>query len=130
METSIVKISPELLAMFAEQGGGGLVPFTREIFLLDISVAGTGYCEQIEDVYPKLEINTILQLRRDPDNPHDEFAIGILYEGIRIGWIPRKLNTVISRLMDAGKAFFCRVSSLHEEDDHWKNIECKVYMVE
>ena len=133
METGIVKLTPELLAVFAGQAGANaLAPFTREVFLLEISIAGTGYCEKINDIYPKLQTGTMLQLRRDPQNKYDEQAIGIYYEQTRIGWVPRTMNTVISRLMDAGKAFFCRVSSLNEKaaDNPWKEIDCKIYMVE
>ena len=30
----------------------------------------------------------------------------------KVGWVPRELNLVISRLMDAGKAFFCRIEDV------------------
>lgn len=133
METGIVKLSPELLALFAGQAGdNALAPFTREVFLLDIAVAGTGYCEQMNDIYPKLKIGTVLQLRRDPQNKYDKQAIGVYYEQTRIGWVPRTMNTIISRLMDAGKAFFCRITTLNEKaaDNPWKDIECKIFMVE
>ena len=45
---------------------------------------------------------------------------------------PRTMNTIISRLMDAGKAFFCRITTLNEKDpdNPWKDIECKIFMVE
>ena len=133
METGIVKLSPELLALFAGQTNvNALAPFTREVFLLDIEVAGTGYCEQMNEIYPKLQNSTVLQMRRDPQNKYDKQAIGIYYEQTRIGWVPRTMNTIISRLMDAGKAFFCRVTDLSEQstDNLWKHIACKIYMVE
>ena len=133
METGIVKLSPELLAMFAGQAGANaLAPFTREVFLLDIDVAGTGYCEQMNDIYPKLQIGTVLQMRRDPQNKYDKQAIGVYFEQTRIGWVPRTMNTIISRLMDAGKAFLCRITALNEKaaDNPWKDIECKIFMVE
>lgn len=132
METGIVKLTPELLALFAGSGNiNALAPFTREVFLLDITIAGTGYCDQIEEIFPKLQIETILKLQRDPKNKYDENAIGIYFDDIRIGWVPRTMNTVISRLMDAGKAFFCRVSNLGTEDQGaWKRIDCKIFMVE
>ncbi len=41
METGIVKLTPELLAIFSgTENSNSLMPFTREIFLLDIVVAG------------------------------------------------------------------------------------------
>lgn len=138
METSIVKLTPELLSLFADDmGSNALAPFTREVFLLDITVAGTSYCEQIDKVYPYLETGMVLRMQRDPKNKYDENAIGIYFrasadsDDIRIGWVPRTMNTVISRLMDAGKAFFCRINKLGTEDyGKWKQIDCKIYMVE
>jgi len=132
METGIVKLTPELLAMFAgSDNGNALAPFTREVYLLDITVAGTGYCEQIEEVFPQLKEQMVLKMQRDPKNKYDENAIGIYFNDIRIGWVPRTMNTVISRLMDAGKAFFCRIVSLGPEDSGlWKRIDCKIFMVE
>ena len=133
METAIVKLSPELLAMFAGQAEtNALAPFTREVFLLHIEVAGTGYCEQMNDIYPKLKTDEVLQMRRDPHNKYDKKAIGIYFEQTRIGWVPRTMNEIISRLMDAGKVFFCRITELSEQspENPWKHISCKIYMVE
>lgn len=132
METSIVKLSPELLSLFA--GGGNantLVPFSREVFLLDITVAGTTHCPKIDDVFPQLQVGSVLKMQRDPNNKYDEAAIGVWYNDVRIGWVPQAMNTVISRLMDAGKAFFCRVTELDgESHGSWKKIDGKIYMVE
>ncbi len=130
METGIVKLSSELLALFAgAENSNSLMPFTREIFLLDITVAGTTFCDSIEDVVTNLVPETILKMVRVPDNKHDQNAIAIYYENTRIGWVPRDLNLVISRLMDAGKAFFCRVQSV-EKISNWNKIKAKIYMVE
>ena len=131
METGIVKLTPELLALFAgSDSTNALAPFTREVFLLDITVAGTGFCDKINEVFPQLQIDTVLKMQRDPKNQYDENAIGIYFNDIRIGWVPRTMNTVISRLMDAGKAFFCRVINLGSDKGSWKQIDCKIFMVE
>lgn len=130
MNNQIVKISPELLEMMGSQLPNSLQPFSREIFLLDIVVAGTTHCKKIYKVYPLLEKGLILRMQRHPRNRYDKHAIGIYYEKVHIGWVPRELNLVISRLMDAGKAFFCRVENINLVNDHWVKIEAKIYMVE
>ena len=48
----------------------------------------------------------------------------------KVGWVPRELNLVISRLMDAGKAFFCRIEDVMLVNDYWVKIDAKIYMVE
>ena len=130
MKNQIVKISPELLEMMGSQLPNSLQPFSREIFLLDIVVAGTTHCNKIDKVYPLLEKGLILRMQRHPRNRYDKQAIGIYYEKVRIGWVPRQLNLVISRLMDAGKAFFCRIENVSLVDNHWVKIEAKIFMVE
>ena len=69
-------------------------------------------------------------MQRQPTNKHDKNAIAILYEKIRIGYVPRALNLIISRLMDAGKAFFCRIEDVELVDNYWVKISSKIYMVE
>lgn len=130
MKNQIVKVSPELLEMMGSELPNSLQPFTREIFLLDIVVAGTSYCKRIDTVYPKLEKGLVLRMLRHPKNKYDKHAIGIYFEKIRIGWVPRELNLIISRLMDAGKAFFCRIEKVTLVDDYWVKIDAKIYMVE
>ncbi len=130
METGIVKLTPELLAIFSgTENSNSLMPFTREIFLLDIVVAGTSFCENLAAVLPSLEKDTVLKMVRDPENQHDEYAIAIFFNETRIGWVPRDMNQMISRLMDAGKMFFCRINKISEIHG-WTKIDAKIYMVE
>ncbi len=129
METGITKLTPELLAFIGTGGVKAFAPFTREIFLLDITVAGTTYCKEIDTLEPELLPETRLKMVRHPKNEFDELAIGIYYNEIRIGWVPQELNEVISRLMDAGKAFFCRIVSSTRKNK-WLKIDAKIYMVE
>lgn len=129
METGIAKLTPELLAFIGSGGVKAVAPFTREIFLLHIVVAGTTFCEQIHELEPNLLPETVLKMIRDPKNEYDELAIGIYYNGMRIGWVPQEMNEVISRLMDAGKAFFCRIVST-ERKQNWVKIKAKIFMVE
>lgn len=130
MKNQIARISPELLEMMGSRLPNSLQPFSREIFLLDIVVAGTTHCEDIDYVYPYLEKGLVLRMQRMPENKHDENAIAIYFDDTRIGYVPRELNLVISRLMDAGKAFFCRVEAVELVNDYWVKIDAKIYMVE
>ena len=129
MESGIIQLNPELLALLGGGAGGGLQPFAREIFLLNDIVAGTSYCKNIEDVIDQVTPGTILKMRRDPDNEVDEFAIGIYIGTTRIGWIPMKNNLIIARLMDAGKAFTCKVVKVSCLGSWWK-INVSIYMID
>ena len=129
MENGIVKLTPELLAMMGSGGVNALAPFSREIYLLDIVVAGTSFCEHLDEVEPLLLPNTVLKMIRQPQNKYDKLAIGIYMEDKRIGWVPMEHNEVISRLMDAGKAFFCRVEKSTRKKE-WLQVKTRIFMVE
>ena len=129
MESGIVKLNPELLTLLVGGAGAGLQPFAREIFVLNVFVAGTTYCENIDDVIDQVTPGVSLKMRRDPDNEVDEFAIGIYIGTTRIGWVPMKDNLVIARLMDAGKAFTCKVVKVTNLGSWWK-INVSIYMID
>lgn len=131
METGIVKLSSELLSILSGDGksNGGIMPFKREIFVLNENISGTSYCESIAEIFPKLKENTYLTVKRDPNNEHDSCAIGVYFDSTRIGWVPMKENTVISRLMDAGKAFTCKVVKTSIKGT-WHVINVSLYMVD
>ncbi|MEI8271365.1 MAG: HIRAN domain-containing protein [Paludibacter sp.] len=129
METGIVKLTPELLALIGSGGVDALAPFSREIYLLDIVVAGTTFCTEMDTIEPQLLPDTVLKMIRQPQNEHDKLAIGIYFNSTRVGWVPMEHNEVISRLMDAGKAFFCRVEHTSKKGN-WMKIKAKIFMVE
>jgi len=128
MGNNIIPISESLLSLL-NGGGSGITPFTREIFLLDIFVAGTTHIPNIEELAPQIQEGTVLRLLRDPKNEYDEMAIGIFLDKERVGWVPMELNLIISRLMDAGKAFVCRVTKA-EWINSWFRIDAKISMIE
>jgi hypothetical protein len=129
METGITPISPEMLALIGNGGVKALAPFSREIYLLTITIAGTSFCEKLEELEPQLKAPLALKMIRQSQNEHDKQAIGIYHGPDHIGWVPREDNPVISRLMDAGKAFFCRIEE-SKRMGNWLKIKAKVFMVE
>jgi hypothetical protein len=104
------------------------VPFERDIFLFDTHVAGTGYVEGIEELEPFLKEGDRLNFFREPDNPFDENAIVIRTEdGAKTGYVPRADNVVFSRLMDAGKELFGRITKKSWEGK-WLKIDIKIFL--
>lgn len=128
MNESILPVTPGLLALLSNEKTG-ISPFTHEIFLLKIVVAGTSHCKEIETIEYLIVPEKVLILKREPNNQFDEFAIAVYCENIRIGFVPAEMNLVCSRLMDAGKLFFCRVVSKNWKNK-WLKIHANIYMVE
>jgi len=67
---------------------------------------------QGEDVVPGAQ----LDLRRDPDNPHDPGAIAVhAPSGGQLGWVPREVAAELAPLIDAGEQW--RAVLLRERRD-------------
>ena len=102
-----------LLNQRGKSGDNLPIPFEQEIFLLEVQIAGT---------------SDRLICRREPDNYHDEWAIRFYtLDGEPIGYIPKKQNQILARLMDAGKEIYGRYQSQEKRGD-WLKVMVKVYM--
>ena len=121
-----------LVGLFHGKGGDLVVgkPFERDIFLFDTYVAGTSYVEGIEELEPHLNVGDALDFFREPDNPYDKRAIVIRNkDGVKIGYVPKADNVVFSRLMDAGKLLFGKIS-VKQTQGNWLKIDIKVFLHE
>lgn len=105
-------------------------PFVRDIFLFDTHVAGTTHVERIEELASYLSIDDKLSFFREPDNNYDKKAIVIKNtEGVKIGYVPREDNAIFSRLMDAGKLLYGKISN-KEMKGKWLKIKISIYLQE
>lgn len=105
-------------------------PFERDIFLFSTHVAGTTHVENIKEVAETLTKDTKLSFFREPKNAYDDNAIVIkTSEGQKVGYVPKKDNPVFSRLMDAGKLLFGKITSL-EKKGSWVEIKIDIILHE
>lgn len=110
-------------------GGGRMpMPFVKDVFLLESAVVGTGFVDDIERKTESVVPGGVLEFRRDPRNRHDELAIQVLNaDGERIGFVPRRDNPVLARLMDAGKSLYGKVREVADRGS-WPRIEIDIYL--
>ena len=130
MESGLIKLNPQLMSILHDTNGQDIIPFNREIFVINVFVAGTSYCKNIDQILDQISDTTHLTMLRQPDNEVDQFAIGIYYNQTQIGWVPMKDNLVIARLMDAGKLFNCKVVSVNHNNPSNPRINVSIYMVD
>lgn len=105
-------------------------PFENDIFLLDTYVAGTNHIEGIEELEPCLNSGDRLDFFREPDNRYDEQAIVIrTVNGVKIGYVPKRDNVILARLMDAGKLLFGKITS-KETKGPWVKIDIRIFLHE
>lgn len=131
--SNIIKTEGGGLSSLLHGKGGGLSipkPFERDIFLFDTFIAGTTHIEGIEELVPFLDIGSKLEFYREPNNPFDPNAIVIKNaDGVKIGYVPKADNIVFSRLMDAGKLLFGKITS-KETKGKWIKIQIGIYLHE
>ncbi len=107
-------------------------PFSREIFLAEVTVAGCNYVRGINKRLGELKKGDRVILRREPKNEHDELAILVkMQDNRKLGYVPRRENQVLARLMDAGKMLYGVVSYVIDPETDffsWKALRIEIYM--
>ena len=93
------------------QKGGQIKPFLKDIFLIETYVAGLDYIDYIDDIFPLIKAKNRLELFREASNEYDKHAILVKYQEQKIGYVPRKDNYILSKLMDGGKQLYGVVES-------------------
>ena len=77
-------------------------------------------------LWPQMRIGDRLSLIREPQNVHDSRAIRVEWQGQHIGYVPRRDNTDIARLMDHGVPLVARISRLAQSRDPWARVRFEI----
>lgn len=105
-------------------------PYSEDIFLLATTAAGTTHVAGIEELEPFLRPGDRLELVRVPDNPSDPNAIKIYTrDRVKVGYVPRKDNLILARLMDAGKLLYAVIREKRWQAD-WLQLGIDIFMTE
>ena len=114
------------------QKGGNVKHFLKDIFLITVHVAGLDYIDNIDEIFPKIKVGDKLGLFREAANEYDKHAILVKYHGEKIGYVPKKDNYVLSKLMDGGKHLYGVVDSIGVdevyENHQFKFINFKIFL--
>jgi hypothetical protein len=85
----------------------------RGLRVVGVAGAGRHHAEALES--DAVAPGRPLELRRDPDNPHDPNAIVVHAGGAQAGWVPRELAAELAPELDAGRPWSAVV--LREQRD-------------
>jgi MoxR-like ATPase len=69
-----------------------------------------------------------LELRPEPDNPHDRFAVVISWMRWKIGYVPRSDNRHMSRLLRRGIRLHAEVVQVDPAAPDWQKVRAAVYL--
>lgn len=105
-----------------------LIP-KQKIFLQQFFVAGFRFYKGME-LLPYMQVNDLLELRREPDNEHDEFAIALYWQQEKIGYMPAGINEMTARLIDANALpLLGMITHLNKEVKPWESVSAAIYIL-
>ncbi len=112
------------------KGGDITLPFVQELFLLECDVAGMFYVEHLDEKTANLQDGSPVSLVREPNNPYDSLAIRVDNEkGEKLGYVPRRKNEVLARLLDGGKMLYGKVVEKSvNKHDQGVNLTIRIFM--
>lgn len=106
-------------ALVGTWGGDAMppAPFSQEIYLTHFPIAGAYYVEGWADLVADMQAGDTLNLLREPENEHDTFAIMVVDAAQKkLGYMPRRMNHIPARLMDAGKRLYVKITEVDADD--------------
>src|SRR4030065_2955331 len=95
------------------------------ILLQDSPLAGFQY-HAGKTLWPQMQVGDALTLIREPDNSHDAKAVRAEWQGRQIGYVPRRENADVARLLDRGQVLTARIVRLAEVRDPWSRVRFEI----
>ena len=100
---------------------------SERILLQASPLAGFQYHEA-RQVWDQLREGDVLELAREPDNVYDPRAVKVLWHGTMLGYVPRRDNEAVARLLDRGTVLEARITRLVKTRNPWQRILFEVYL--
>lgn len=98
---------------------------TAHILLQDSPLAGFQY-HAGRALWSQMRVGDALALVREPDNSHDARAVRVEWQGHMIGYVPRRENADVARLLDRGQKLVARIVRLSDVRDPWSRVRFEI----
>ena len=79
-------------------------------------------------LWSELRVGDRLQLAREPANLHDANAVMVLWQGRKLGYVPRRENAALAWALDRGTPLRARISALEEHANPARRVRFDVYV--
>ena len=99
----------------------------KEIYLNSPHIAGFQYYKGPE-LEKQLRENDALILKRDAQNPHDFYAVVVLRNNQKLGFLPRSDNKIVARMMDQGVSLKAKIRSIEPDAHPFRRVKIRVYL--
>lgn len=96
----------------------------RRVLLAVVPIAGFQHHHGMHhSVLRRLRKGRRLRLVREPDNPHDAWAIALhTRRGEHLGYIPRTSNRPIARMIDQGMQIVAMILKVETDAEPWNRV--------
>lgn len=98
---------------------------SAQLLLQDSPLAGFQF-HAGKKLWPQMHVGDELMLVREPENIHDRLAIRVEWKNQPIGYVPRRENGDVARLLDHGVKLIARISRLAESRDPWARVRFEI----
>ncbi len=100
---------------------------TAQILVQSSPLAGFQYYAG-KVVWDEIHEGDALTLTREPENPHDLQAVRVDWHGIKLGYVPRRDNEAVARMLDNGTSVSAKITRLVKSRNPWQRILFEVYV--
>jgi len=100
---------------------------SEHILLQASPLAGFQYYDG-KRVWAEMHEGDRLELVREPHNAYDSRAVRVEWHGVKLGYVPRRDNEAVARLLDRGNRLEARISRLSPSRNPWQRILFEVYL--
>ena len=69
-----------------------------------------------------LQVEDILQMKREKNNKYDVKAIALFFKGVKVGFVPQRENGIISSLLDQDIKIYAHVIKVDCSRPTWERI--------
>jgi hypothetical protein len=104
-------------------------PPKKTVVLNRIRVAGFQYHQGMED-RRRIKVGDELEVVAEPENPHDRYAVALLWHGKHIGYVPRDENRHLSRMLRAHVPLLATVTKSDPDAETWDAVRVDVAMIQ
>ena len=117
-------LSVALCALLAPAHADG--PTVR-LLVQSSPLAGFGY-HAAGEVWEAMRVGDLLELAREPDNPHDANAVSVSWRGRKLGYVPKRENAAVAWGLDRGEPLLARISRLQAHRNPARRVELDIYV--
>jgi HIRAN domain len=137
----LVSVPPAVILSAVEQEQYTWTEDATPVFMYKAHIRGFQYYDgpkYLNQIKPKEQLDLV----REHDNEHDEFATAVYWETRKLGYLPREDNLIMANLLDQGILLRCTAEEVHPDKEPWeacsvvvellvpKNINFEKYLLE